>query len=122
MSNQDKENKEITQLISTITSSKKEEESKYKGFEIISNALQNTLTKQQLLDAIKIMRTIVMDATKQERDDKYLFGKGLKQFNETYKKDKGKSMTKEQYEKMVYKIENIRPLIEFLIKIEDVIK
>lgn len=99
-----------------------EERKKYEGFEIISDSLNSTLTKQELITAIDLMWHIIMDADKDERDNKYLFGRGLSQFNEAYKKDQGRSMSKEQYEKMVYKVENIRPLLEFLVKIRDVIK
>lgn len=122
MAKTNKTHKELTELISTITSDRKKESEKYEGFEIISDSLDTTLTKQQLIQALDVMWTIVMTADKKERDDKYLFGRGLLTFNETYKKDKGESMSKEQYDKMVYKVENIRPLMEFLIKMREVIK
>lgn len=118
----DKTNKELTELISTITSNAKKDREKYEGFEIISDALDSTLTKQQLVKAIDVMWAIVMTADKQERDDKYLFGKGLLQFNDVYKTKGREGMSDEQHDKMVFKVENIRPLMEFLIKMREVIK
>lgn len=126
MSNQKKTHEELTELISTITSSRDKIRKDYEGFEIISDNLDNKLTKKQLIQAINIMWELVMTADKQTRDDKYLFARGVLEFNEGFKKkvksDPNFEMPKEQIEKVKTKIENLKPLVEFLIKMKDVVQ
>lgn len=115
---------ELNRMISTITS-KKEELKEYEGFKILSDNIDNKLTKKQLVDALTIMWEILMSADKQTRDEKYLFGKGLLQFNEVFQKEKGRSsfsMSEEQRKKIQKKMINVQPLAEFLFKMKDIIK
>lgn len=115
---------ELNRMISTITS-KKEELKEYEGFKILSDNIDNKLTKKQLVDALTIMWEILMSADKQTRDEKYLFGKGLLQFNEVFQKERERSsfnMSDEQREKIQKKMINVQPLAEFLFKMKDIIK
>ena len=106
-------------MVSKIISSKEQE---YEGYRIIDEALTNKMSKAELIAALKVMWVLVMEADKTSRDNEYLFGKGLLQFNKAMSNgDKVKDMTKEQQDKLKVKITNVKPLVDFLLKMKDVI-
>lgn len=119
------DNKDWNKMVSKITSEKEKQMVDYEGFRIISESLDNKLTKADLIAALEIMWKLVMEMDKNTRDEQYLFGKGLLQFNEVFKTKtaaKEFKMEKEQQEKLKTKINNLKPLVDFLIKMKDVIK
>jgi hypothetical protein len=118
-------NEDWNQMIGKIISDEKQVSKEYEGFEIISDALDNKLTKAQLIEALGIMWALVMDLDKESRDERYLFGGGLLKFNEVFKENQTKDdfkMSNDQKEKLKTKITNLKPLVDFLIKMKDVIK
>lgn len=105
-------------MVSKIISSKED----YEGYRIIDEALENKLTKVEFISALKVMWFLVMEADKTSRDNEYLFGKGLLEFNEVFSDgEKIKDMNTEQQDKLKNKISNIKPLVDFLLKMKDVI-
>lgn len=113
------------QMISKITSEKEQAKFDYEGFQIISESLDNKLTKADLIKALEIMWKLVMEMDKDTRDEQYLFSKGLMQFNEVFKVKSaadGFTMEQAQQDKLKTKIDNLKPLVDFLLKMKDVIK
>tara|TARA_R110000822_G_scaffold36734_4_gene103204 strand:+ start:3606 stop:3944 length:339 start_codon:yes stop_codon:yes gene_type:complete len=112
-------------MISKITSEKEQAKFDYEGFQIISESLDNKLTKADLIKALEIMWKLVMEMDKDTRDEQYLFSKGLMQFNEVFKVKSaadGFTMEQAQQDKLKTKIDNLKPLVDFLLKMKDVIK
>lgn len=99
----------------------------YEGYGILDNS---TLTKNELKTAVDIMWEIIMSLDSTERDDKYLFSKGLIKSKDIFlaQKEKSSELTsskKETFDKKVEifrkKLQNSQPLVEFLIKIKDIL-
>lgn len=119
------DNKDWNQMISKITSEREKNKVDYEGFRIIDETLDNKLTKKQLMQALEIMWLLVMEADKETRDNEYLFGKGLLEFNKAFKEKSQKpdfKMEQAQQDKLSTKISNVKPLVDFLLKMKDVIK
>ena len=116
-------NKELTDLLRTISSKAKEEQDKYDyaGYGVITDA---KISREQLDEALNIMWDICMNLSKEERDEKYLFGRGLIKskdiFLSQYKKE-GVTIPEEKVNKFRDKLERVKPLVEVLIKLKEVI-
>jgi len=78
---------------------------------------------QQLKTAVDIMWSICMELDKDTRDKEYLFGGGLIKSKDIFlsQKEKDVKIPKEKEDLFREKLENIKPLVEFLIKLKEVI-
>jgi len=113
---------ELDSLLTKISSSAKQEQDgyDYAGYGKITDL---KLTNEQLKSAVDIMWKICMEFDKDTRDKDYLFGGGLIKSKDVFlsQKEKDVKIPKEKEEKFREKLENIRPLVEFLIKLKEII-
>lgn len=114
---------EIDDLLRTISSKAKEEQAAYdyEGYAVLTDL---KMTRDDLRKALAIMWDITMSMSKDERDDKYLFGKGLVKSKDIFMSQYQKpdiNIPEEKVDKFRSKLENIKPLVDFLIKAKEVI-
>jgi len=109
-----------------VSSTDKKSDFDYEGYTILDNL---TLSRVEIEQAIDIMWEIVMTLKKEDRDSLYLFGNGLLPSKDLFLKKKEESGSlkgaeKEQFEQKVdifrKKLENIKPLVQFLMKVKEV--
>lgn len=115
--------KDLDSLLQKIFSSKEVKDKElydYQGYGLVSDL---KMSKEQVKEALAIMWSLCMEYSKEERDNKFLFGQGLIKSKEIFltQKESGVNIPKEKEEKFKEKLENIRPLIEFLVKMKEVI-
>lgn len=118
-----KENKGLEEMISGILSNDRPRP--YEGFKIIEDVVDNKMSKDDLIAAIDVIKELIFTSDKETRDKKYLFSKGLLEFNKAFHENKNNPdfvMTPEQENEVKEKIKNIKPLLDFVLKIEDVLK
>ena len=99
----------------------------YEGFAVLDNL---KMSKEDLKKAVDIMWEIVMTSTSKERDERYLFSKGLIKSKEVFlsTKEKYKDTTGDEKDKFnktkeIFRerLESVKPLVEFLIKVKEII-
>lgn len=119
---------EFKDLMSGISAKGKQDAFDYEGYGVVSNL---KLSREDLKKAHGIMWTLVMEATKKERDEQYLFPFGVIKSKELYMTQKKNINTttppaklhafETQSAIMRERLTNIEPLILFLIKLNEVL-
>lgn len=115
---------ELNNLIQTISSDSinwtKEDEFDYEGYTLIRNA---KMTKAELKKALTIIWDICMNMTQEERDSKYLFGNGLIKSKDIFMRQRENKVEipQEKVQKFREKLEAVKPLVDFLLKMKEVV-
>ncbi|WZE63550.1 hypothetical protein PANI_CDS0030 [Maribacter phage Panino] len=99
----------------------------YEGYAIVDDL---KLSKEDIKQAVDIMWEIVMTTDTKQRENTYLFAKGLIKSKNLFLEAKAKEETLPENKKEVFKhkenifrqrLENVKPLVDFLIKMKEVI-
>jgi hypothetical protein len=99
----------------------------YQGYAVLDRL---ELSTEELKQAVSIMWEIVMTMDNNQRQGKYLFSKGLIRSKTIFlsQKEKSKLLTGENKETFDLKteifrerLENVKPLVNFLIKIKEIL-
>ena len=114
----------MNDLLRKISSKAKSEQDAYDyaGYAVISDL---KMTREELRKAMAIMWDICMGMTKDERDEKYLFGKGLIKSKDIFLSQYNRTdvnIPQEKIDAFRTKLENVKPLVDFLIKVKEVIQ
>lgn len=114
------EKPDINDILKLISSKEKKDSYDYEGYGVIENL---KMSRKELRDAIDIMWEICMELDKDQRDKKYLFGKGIIESKDVFLKQykTGKSLDQSKVNAFKHKLENVKPLVEVLIKLKEVI-
>lgn len=125
-----KENEQVDDLLRKISSDvaaeqKAQEEFDYAGYGLLDKMVDaGKLTKDDIKKAVTIMWDICMELDKDSRDQTYLFGKGLIKSKDIFLSQFNRpdvELPQEKVDKFRHKLENIKPLVDFLVKIKDVL-
>lgn len=99
----------------------------HEGFRMMEST---RLTHQDLIDAVAVLESIILNSSETERKEKYLFKEGLLKASQNYERTKAKyekmslnekiefRVREEQYKE---KIKNLNPLINLLINIKSIL-
>lgn len=120
---------ELNNLMKQISPNKeqKKDEFDYSGYGVIENM---ELSKEDLRKALYIMWDIVMKMSSDERDSKYLFKNGVIKSKEVFSQRMDAIKNGNQPESASFieakeifesKLKSLRPLVEFLVKMKEIV-
>lgn len=120
--------RDLDDLLTELGQKEEKDKFDYEGYAVLDNM---KLTRKELKEAVDLMYDIVMTMDSTTREQQYLFGKGLIASKDIFmrQKEKVKSLSpadKETFELKAdifrKRLERVRPLVSFLIKIKEVLK
>ena len=118
---------ELNQLISQVSLKEQDDLSKYEAYGILEKM---QYTREELKATFKVLREILMTDTEKERKEKYLFEHGLIVAKDDFLRSKKYESDMADEERLAFqkaevafqrKLENVRPAIEFIIRLEEVL-
>lgn len=121
------QDRDLDELLNALAQRSKEDEYDYEGYAIIDSM---KMSRKELQDAVDVAWDIVMKMDNKARDNKYLFSKGLIRSKNIFMKQKADAAnyTGEKRETFDFKseifrekLENIKPLVLFLVKIKELL-
>ena len=121
------EGNDLSKLLDSLGQKSIKDEYDYAGYAVVDNL---KLTRKDVKEAVEIMWSIVMTMDTTQRENKYLFSKGLIRSKDIFlaQKEKVGELTDDQkknfdFQANIFKerLENSKPLVEFLIKIRELI-
>lgn len=104
-----------------IISSDKGNNFDYEGYATLD---EMKLTKAELTSALKVMWDICMEMDESQRKQKYLFNNGLLKSKDNFMEQYNNpnvNIPSEKIDNFRNKLENIKPLVDFLIKIKEIL-